>query len=279
MSIKLEKMEDEKTSEKVAEKEVKEIVKEEPKVVANEAPMGFYPIKDLPSRYKLYPEGTIIYGRPLKVLEVKQLGQMTEDNSNSVINGVLRTATKGLNISDLLVADKVYILFWLRANTYKDSGYRVDFDCLKCGQDSNYAFSLESLDVIYLDKFDEYIPNNLPISKDEVILKFQTVRDTNEVDDLLLKTMGNPLEKYDEDLLATASTILSINGEENKSLKQRYNYLVSLDSGDFTVIENNTNLPEIGVSTVINVKCGKCGETSIAGLSFRSEFFIPKYNP
>ena len=96
---------------------------------------------------------------------------------------------------------------------------------------------------------------------------------------MLLASLQNPLEKYDEDLLNTASTIFSINGDQTKPLKEKYNYIVDLDPGDFAVIENNTSLKEIGVSTVINVKCKLCGEMSLAGLSFRSEFFIPKYNP
>ena len=131
---------DEKTKEKVNEKLPEEnqiIAKENPGVEpAQEAPMGFFPIVDLPSRYKLYPKGTKIFGRPLRVLEVKQLSQMGEDNSGTVINSVLKSATVGFNVNELLVSDKVYILFWLRANTYRDSGYRVDFECLKCGKES-----------------------------------------------------------------------------------------------------------------------------------------------
>ena len=53
-ALKMEKVE-EKVETKVVEKPVAE-------KVPDDGMMGFYPIKDLPSKYKLYPEGTLIYG-------------------------------------------------------------------------------------------------------------------------------------------------------------------------------------------------------------------------
>lgn len=252
-------------------------VKPPSQAVPEDVPMGFYPIKDLPSKYKLYPEGTLIQGRPLRVLEVKQLSQMGEDNSSNVINGILKSATRGININDILIADKIYILFWLRANTYKDSGYRVDFKCLKCGKDSNYSFNLDALEITYIDdSYVDGIPFELPVCKDKIIMRYQRVSDVIEMENFKTKNIGNPLADYDNDILNTASCIAFIN-EKQLSIKQKYEYLVDLDAGDFAVIENPPTIKDMGVSTIINVKCNICGEMSYAGLSFRPEFFIPKY--
>lgn len=275
MSVKFEKVEDELKVEKKME-QPQEAVKPVVQVVP-EAPMGFYPITDLPSKYKLYPEGTLIYGRPLRVLEVKQLAQMGEQNSTIVMNNVLKSATKGIRIEELLVADKIYILFWLRANTYKDSGYQIDFKCLKCDKDSTYAFNLDSLDINYIpDNYVEGKPIELPISKDKVVMRYQRVCDVTEYQNFKDKILGNKLEEYNDEILGTASCIVSVNGAE-LPLKKRYEYLINLQAGDFTVIENNSILSDIGVSTLINVKCSLCNEMSYAGLSFRPEFFIPPY--
>ncbi len=75
---------------------------------------NFYRIDGLPSLGKLYPEETVIEGRPLRVLEVKKLTTLSEENANYVINDVIRNCIMGINLDDLLVADKLYIVFWLR---------------------------------------------------------------------------------------------------------------------------------------------------------------------
>lgn len=251
-------------------------VKQPLQAVPVDAMMGYFPINDLPSKYKLYPEGTMIHGRPLKVLEVKQLSQMGENNSNVIINGILKSATRGIKVEDILLADKIYILFWLRANTYKDSGYKVNFKCLKCEKDSTYSFTLDALQITYI--MDDYVdgtPFELPISKDKIIWRYQTIKDVTEVESFKSKVQGNRLEEYDDDILELASHI-TIN-EKVMSLKQKYDYLIALDAGDYARIETEDTANEIGVSTVINVKCGECGEMSYAGLSFRPEFFVPKY--
>lgn len=268
--VKMEKIDDEKKDEQQV------AVKPAPQAVPEDAMMGFYPINDLPSKYKLYPEGTLIHGRPLRVLEVKQLSQMGENNSNIIINSILKSAIRGIKVDDLILADKIYILFWLRANTYKDSGYKVDFKCLKCEKDSTYSFTLDALQITYLrDDYKEGTPFELPISKDKVVLRLMRVSNAIEVENFKSKVQGNHLESYDDEILNLASCITV--GEKIMSLKQRYEYLISLDAGDYARIETEEVADEIGVSTVINVKCSECGELSYAGLSFRPEFFIPKY--
>ena len=92
-----------------------------PKVVEQKLEDNFFPIDDLPSRYKLYPEGTKIFGRTLKVSEVKKLTTMNENNFNVILKDILTATLRGIDIEDICVADKVYIIFWLRANTFKNS--------------------------------------------------------------------------------------------------------------------------------------------------------------
>jgi hypothetical protein len=243
----------------------------------NDPMLGFYPITDLPSKYKLYPENTLIYGRPLRVIEAKQLSQMSEGNSNTIMNNVLRSAIKGINVDDILVADKLYIIFWLRANSYKDSGFKVDFNCLECETKSSYHFNLDSLKITYIS--DDYSKDKefmLPINKHEINMRYQRIKDAVELENFKSKNSDNPLVSYDDDILSLASCINLINGED-KTLKQKYDYLIGLDVGDYSVISTEMTDNEIGISTIINVKCSKCEKISFAGLDFREDFFIPKY--
>ncbi len=98
-------------------------------VINNDSKSNYLPIEDLPSKYRLYPEGTKILARPLKVDEVKLLASMDENNYNFVMNDILKRTVKGIDVNDILVDDKHFIIFWLRANTYKNSGYELEFFC------------------------------------------------------------------------------------------------------------------------------------------------------
>jgi hypothetical protein len=117
--------------EDIDEQEVVVPKKEEPKE-------NVFFIEDLPSKYKLYPEGTKLYGRPLNVREVKKLSALNEHNFDIIIKEVLSTAITGYPISDILSGDKLYLIFWLRANTYKDARFVTPFICDECGKQSEY---------------------------------------------------------------------------------------------------------------------------------------------
>jgi hypothetical protein len=73
---------------------------------------NYWAINGLPSNYLLYPKGTQILGRPLKVLEVKKLSSINEENADFIINDILKRTIKGINIDNLLVADKLFIILW-----------------------------------------------------------------------------------------------------------------------------------------------------------------------
>lgn len=237
---------------------------------------NFWPIEDLPSRFKIYPEGTKFFGRPLKVLEIKMLSTLNENNVNHVINSIIKKSINVVGIShdDILVSDKLYLVFWLRANTYKDSGYKVGFECSECEQESTYTFNLSDLEIKYLEEY-----NKEPIKLkdgDEIGLKFQSLKEEQEANSFIKKNKGKPLMEIDEELVNYATLISTINGEK-KSLKDNYEYLINLSPEDYVIIVGELENRDIGIVPIINVKCDKCGGIAPAGVSFRGDFFLPKY--
>jgi hypothetical protein len=237
--------------------------------------VNYWPIKGLPSKYKLYPEGTKIEGRPLKVLEVKKISSINESNADFIINDVLRRTIKGIDIDNLLVADKIFIILWLRSNTYRDSGYVVDFKCPRCEKESNYHFELDNLETKYLA--DSYDPNKILTmpSGNKISLKFLTIGDELYLD--RFKEMNSQvIGGIDAELLSLARMITSINGEE-KSLIEKYHYIVDMDPGDFSYIGSYIEKFGMGIQPYMNIKCNDCGGTSPMGISFRSDFFVPSY--
>ena len=236
---------------------------------------NFWPIENIPSKFRLYPTGTKIFARPLKVLEVKMLSSLTNDNFHHVITEVLKKSVRGIDIDKLLVSDKLFIIFWLRANTYKNSGYTVDFECNICNTESTYEFEIDNLDII--DIKDEYNPNDvikLPKCGDEVLTRQLTINDENNVKNFLTRNKRS-LTEFDEEILTIANLIKTINGKE-ESLTTKYEYIVEMDPIDFGKVESYLSHFDMGISPIMNVDCKNCGGAADLAVSFRPEFFVPK---
>jgi hypothetical protein len=240
---------------------------------------NYLPIENLPSRYLLYPPVTKILARPLNVKEVKFLATMDSENYNFVISDVLNKATKGIPVDEIETGDKHFIIFWLRANTYRNSGYELDYECLseKCqGDKRTYNFGLEDLDVEYL-KDDNVIPTTMefPISKDKFVARTKKIKDENKLADFVKRNQTS-LTKYDEEILDLASFVKSVNGSE-MSLMEKYQYVENMHPEDFSFLISYVDTLLFGVKQNVKAVCGTCKEITPVGVSFRPEFFIPKY--
>lgn len=247
---------------------------EEKKVI--ESRENYLPIYGLPSKNKFYSN---VLARPLNVKEVKLLASMNEDNYDYVINDILRKTIKGIKVEDITRGDKYFIIFWLRANTYKNSGYELDFVCRseKCGEKkSSYNFGLELLDVEYIkDNFDELKEIEFPVSKDKFSVLCKRISDENKVNEFLRMTEKN-ITKYDEEILDIASNIKKINDEE-LSLMKKYDYVEKMHPEDFSFLISYIDSVSFGVKNRVNAICNDCKEVTPIGVSFRPEFFIPKH--
>jgi len=252
---------------------VKEFVAPEEKTITTKSNM--FPIEGIPTDYRLYPVNTKIYGRPLTVKEVKLLAGMNDTNYAFIISEILQNAISGIDINELYVADKLYILFWLRANTYKNEGYSTEYVCSHCGAKNHYLFTMDKLTVVTLtDK--EFDPNNeikLLNVEDTITINFPKVKDENKVNQMIKMN-----KNLDEDILSMASMIKTINGQE-MSLKYVYEYLNQLSVEDFAFIKSYLEEFDIGISPVIPAKCSNevCGEENLMEVRFQPEFFLPKY--
>lgn len=270
-------MKSEKVNKNVSQGEVSDPIKEVISATRNE---NVWPIEDLPSKYRLYPEGTQLFGRPLKVMEIKMLSTLNADNLNFVINDVLRRCVTGFQIEDLTVPDKLYLIFWLRANTYKDSGYTIDFICPVdgCKTAGKYEFELSTLKVNYIsDKLDENKEHILPSGKK---IKVHTMRVSDELRVAnFIKQNSKSAHSFDSDLLHVASIISEIDGKK-VGIIEAYDFVASgsTDPRDYAFIISYMNYFDFGVDPETPVKCVKCGGTTEVSVSFRPDFFVPKYS-
>jgi len=250
--------------------------KKERESVKENIPAGFYEITGVPSKMKLYPEGTKIYSRPLKILEIKQLSSMNDMNYNSIMNSVLKKTVKGIDVDDLVIADKLFIIFWQRANTYKGDGFSVPFACDKCGEDSQYDFGISNIEME--DIKDEYDPNYelvLPESGTKIKLSQMRVRDERLVERFMQQ---NRSEELDEDLLTIAALITSMNGKDN-TLRNKYEFLTEkLSVRDNLELGKHYKKYEISIKPLLKVTCKQCGGQATTPITFRRDFFLPNYS-
>jgi hypothetical protein len=236
---------------------------------------NFWKIQGLPSNGKFYPEGTEILGRPMKVLEVKKISSINENNGDFILNDIIKRTVTGIDTNDLYVADKLYIIFWLRANTYRDSGYIVPFVCPKCEKKSDYHFDVDSLEVQYVD--DDFDPNKeISLNSGEKItFDYLRIKDEIYIDrfkELNYKTIG----EIDEELLAMAQAIKTINGK-TKTLLAKYHWIIELNPGDYSFLKTYMEKKGMGIKPFVTIECKECGGTASVAVSFREEFVIPEY--
>lgn len=237
----------------------------------------FYTIENLPTNYKLYPKGTVIKGRPLTVREVKKLSSMNENNFDSILNDVLTTATRGLDIEEIYVADKIYIIFWLRANTYKNANFTTPYVCQKCKRPTEYTFDVDAFEIKYLpDDFDKFSLTMLN-KTDIITFDYSKIKDEIRVEKFNI-SMKSGLTRYDDETIQYASMIKTINGE-SVTMRSACEYLNSLGAEDSAYLQSYLSENDIGVIPVIQPQCGHtdCKEVNEVLITFRSDFFVPKY--
>tara|TARA_Y100000310_G_C20704329_1_gene833634 strand:- start:4469 stop:5374 length:906 start_codon:yes stop_codon:yes gene_type:complete len=245
---------------------------------SGKADNGVYlPLRDLPTKYRLYQTNTLIEARPLKVIEVKKLASMDDGNIDVVINDILRRTVRGVDVNNIFLSDKLYIIFWLRGVTFRDSSYTVPFNCSKCKHDSEYHFEISNLNVDYLK--DEYDPNEVHELEhgDTVTLRFLQLHDEFEME-RFIEINKKAFGEIDEELLALATMITSVNGEPVQDLARRYNYVLDFSPRDLSRLSTYVSSNTAGITPKMDVTCKKCGGVTPIGVTFHGSFFLPQYS-
>jgi len=264
-----------------------EFIKKSLQSMANGAPLvnndtqevigsNYWPINNLPSKCRLYKEGTQITGRPLKVLEVKKLSSLNDSNADFVINDVIRKSIRGITVEELFVSDKMAIILWLRSNSFRDPSYIVPFKCDKCSAESSYHFDInENIDIKYLS--DSYNPNDDVAlrSGDKIKIKFLTVGDINKVE-RFKDVNKNAIGEFDNEMLTIAAMITELNGE-HRTLMECYDFICNVTPEDFSYVVSYIDKFGMGIKPEMTVTCTKCGGQSLEAVTFQPSFFFPSY--
>lgn len=243
------------------------------------------------------------YVRPFTIGEIRKISQITNENSEAIVNEVLSNAIKidgDMTYEDIISMDKLSFVFLCRTLTYPDPNFVINFKCdneievendkkekikKSCGYPNKLHFDMEDVDINYIKedlsekdfvfKTSEgiTIKYKMPTIKDEEIIEIQK----EKMEHILKKE--DEKNELDEDILALACIIEDIDDDSlMKNVKGIYDYLNNLKPMDFIKLKKKFDKLHCGVDTEIKATCEECGGTVLVPVMFSAEFFLPDYN-
>lgn len=202
-------------------------------------------VKDeIPSRGIFYDKSSYIKIRPLNVQEIKYLSTLNEFNSTDVINEIIEKCCifKNMVFEDLLLADREYLIFWLRANSFQaNNGYELNLICDNCNEKYQQHIRLGEFPVIRYDETKDTRQITLTDCGLSIKLRHPTIKDLNRC------SQDPEIERIMRFLDFGAS---------NEQLELLISNLSALD---YTILKNNVDEMFIGFSRVISSACPVCG--------------------
>lgn len=222
----------------------------------------------LPSKGKFY--SAPIYATPLSAKNLKDLSNMSEDNANAAINLILAERIIGIRHTQLLQADKLWLIFYLRSITYDDHPIKLKYTCSECKHQGVKRLHLADLTVNYYDESAD-MSLLLPISGDTLTLRYPTLFHEKQGNDK--KNDTQLVDAVDPDLIDISEFIEAVNGE-HKTVYEAYQYVCAMHPRDFNKFTNYMIKHNIGLNPVAEFEC-ECGATTKEMITFTSDFFNP----
>ena len=228
---------------------------------------------DLPSKGLTYdiPLSEIKI-RPLKGGDEKLLAELSVDNieikylallKNKIKNG--DPVIKGIDPSKLTLGDRLYILLWLRINSYSPI-FKSSLVCQNCFKEVHIDIDLTKIEEKSLPEDFKQPYEIILANSDKLFLRLFTIDD---------EIKSYEKEKRD----GTESTYLyrlALSMVDSRSILERISYLEDLPSSDLAKIkyfhESHIHGP---ILDNIAYTCPKCQEVGQLTLPFRPNWLLP----
>ena len=223
----------------------------------------------LPSKGKYYSGPLFI--KKLSTIDIKNLNTMNEETANAILNGVLANCITGVPFNNLLQADKIWLIFYLRSFTYNDYPVAIKYECPDCKRHAVFEAKINDFDVKYYNEdFNSII--DLP-SGIKLEVQYPTLGHEQKANQL--KRNDQLIEAVDPELIDVACYIKAVDGQ-NVSLMQAYDLLKNMEAMDFVMFSNYMIDNSIGLNPVMKIPC-KCGAEVEKRVQFTADFFMPKF--
>lgn len=227
----------------------------------------------LPSRGRYYPGD--IHVRKLNAKEIKDLSTIKAATANGVFNAILADCIKGIELKDILLNDKLWLIYYLRSITYNDMPFPVRVTCPSCGRKTTEMFTLNRLNVTYADT---PLPEEIKLPNGDVITPCWPTIGT-ELQINRLKNDENVVEVIDEDIMTICAHIKAVNGKP-MDLFHAYMYFTGEDSRgsgmDFGAFCQGLKPATFGARPLFTTDC-VCGEEIYSEITLSPSFFLPTF--
>lgn len=237
----------------------------------------------LPTRGLFYPEGhPLSEGRlELKYMTAKEEDILTSTNlmrKGLVIHKLLESVVLGVDVKDLLIADRDAVLISTRMLGY-GSTYEGVVRCSNCTTENSVTVDLKEMEI---SDIDENVANHnnefsfeLPLSKSVITWKLLTHGDDLDIREELraLEQHSNPNEIRHEITTRLRRIITSVDGETSAAKINAF--VQTMPSRDSRALraEIAKITPTITISTRMN--CVRCGHSEEVSVPMGLNFFYP----
>jgi len=217
----------------------------------------------LPSKNKFYTlenEGDPITIRPMTFEDEKLLTRIKD--KNIMINKLLSLCVKNININQLLMFDKIYLLLKIREISFGDE-IKTETQCTNCGFDNVLTFNISTFNKNEVsDDLTDPREVTLPALNKTAVVRFPRVSDEQYLlnSDKIFDNVWRFVE--------------SIDGHANKSIVSKV--LHKLPAKDVNVLMKEVFGTNYGIQMRGKYECDSCGETSVAEVQITDDFFTEK---
>ena len=225
----------------------------------------------LPSKGKFYNADLRV--KKLSTIDIKNLSTLTKDTIDGVMNSIIAHNVKGVNVNDILVGDKFWLIFYLRNLTYNDYPFNVKYKCEQCEKYGIYKMQQKDLLVNYIS--DDFVPEYEMYNGDKIEIGFPTIGNEVSCNQVLKEPEKYSIDgEIDEQLLNVACYIKTINGVK-VSLMKAYDYIKNLDALSFANLGNHMADVDFGIKPYFEIEC-ECKNKIAVPISLSPEYFMPK---
>lgn len=220
--------------------------------------MTYFELK-LPSNNRLY--NSTIQVRPFIGEDEEILASASEGNINDKILEVLNRSIKGMDVKDMSLGDRVYLIIWHAINSFED-GFEKEIICEGCLQKIKIGYKLQDLEVKELpDTYTE--PYALKLSCGEVQTRIFKVSD---------ELAAMRFAKTANDYLYTLALALTI--PSCKDIGEKLKFLRAISTKDLGMIKAFHEKYYHGPVFETKYSCTLCGYEGVTTVPFRPDYII-----
>lgn len=242
----------------------------------------------LPSKGKIYNPNSKLYNAEtiaIKAMTAKEENILSSTallKDGKIIDELIKSCVidKSINIDEMIAGDKNALMVSIRITGY-GSEYEVQSECKHCEHLNELKVDLSGLEINPLSiapvrEGENLFKYKLPVSKKEILFKFLTGKDTNEI----TKIQEFELKNYNSKVAKNVTNFLwfSIVAIDNVTDRNKIKQFVeNMPAYDSKSLRAYIDKHEPTVVMEHQYDCKNCGRNNLSNLPMTINFFWPTF--